>query len=134
LGSNPVLLKRLGNAIEHYRMAGFALTNTLSAGAGLLTAQTVGYADIGMGFGMTLTGIGAIILGQQVLRIFTKSTCFRTMGEVAACLMGVILYFLSINVLLRFDINPVYLKMILGITLILFLRTAVNPSKREGIA
>ena len=49
-------------------MAGFALTNSLAASAGCLTAQTVGYADIGMGFGMTLTGIGAIILGQQIFR------------------------------------------------------------------
>ncbi len=72
LGDNPNLLKRLGKNIELYRTAGFALTNALSAAAGCLTAQTVGYADINMGFGMMLIGIGTIILGQQLVRIITK--------------------------------------------------------------
>jgi putative ABC transport system permease protein len=129
LGDNPNLLKRLGNPIERYRLAGFALTNTLAAASGLLTAQTVGYADIGMGFGMTLTGIGAIILGQQIVSLFFKSSKKRVMFEMGACVAGVLIYFLAINTLLRFDIDLVYLKMILGMILILFLRTAVNPSK-----
>lgn len=129
LGDNPDLLKRLGNPVEYYRIAGFAFTNTLAAAAGILTAQTVGYADISMGFGMTLTGIGAIILGQQLLRVFVKSPYLRGFAEFMACLIGVLLYFFAINALLRLDIDPVYLKMLLGVILILFLRTAVNPNK-----
>lgn len=127
LGDNPGLLKRLGTKIELYRMSGFALTNLLAAASGCLTAQTVGYADIGMGFGMTLTGIGAIILGQQLLQRLLKGGLFRISAELAACLLGVLLYFFSLNILLRMDVNPMYLKMILGIILILFLRAAVKP-------
>jgi putative tryptophan/tyrosine transport system permease protein len=134
LGDNPSLLQRLGNPVELYRMAGFALTNALAAVSGILTAQTVGYADVGMGFGMTLTGIGAIILGQQIFRVLTKSSNMRVLAEFFACLIGVLLYFFAINSLLRFDIDPVYLKMILGIVLILFLRTAVNPSKQRNLS
>lgn len=132
LGDNPVLLRRLGSPVEYYRFAGFAFTNMLAAASGMLTAQTVGYADVGMGFGMTLTGIGAIILGQQILRVLTKSSSMRVVAEFSACLLGVVLYFFAMNALLRFDIDPVYLKMILGLTLILFLRTAVNPKKSGG--
>ena len=91
-------------------------------------AQTIGYADIGMGFGMTLTGIGAIILGQQILRRTGKLTYFRVGAEMFACLLGVIIYFFALNLLLRLDFNPIYLKMILGMVLIIFLRAAVNPS------
>ncbi|RDI44611.1 ABC transporter permease subunit [Aquicella lusitana] len=127
-GNNPALLKRLGKNIERYRLLGFALTNLLAAAAGCLTAQTVGYADIGMGLGMTLTGIGAIILGQQILRSVTKQPHFRSGAEFIACLIGVILYFFSLNALLRLDIDPIYLKMILGIVLIFFLRAAVKPT------
>jgi putative ABC transport system permease protein len=134
LGDNPNLLSRLGKSVEIYRMAGFAFTNTLAAASGILTAQTVGYADIGMGFGMTLTGIGAIILGQQILHVFHKTSYRRLFSEFLACLIGVVLYFFAINSLLRFDISPVYLKMILGIILILFLRAAVKPNKsRDAI-
>lgn len=132
LGDNPNLLQRLGHSIEFYRVTGFVLTNTLAAASGILTAQTVGYADIGMGMGMTLTGIGAIILGQQIVRLFVKVSYFRVALEFSACLLGVLLYFFSINALLRFDIDPVYLKMILGVVLILFLRAAVNPNKARN--
>lgn len=132
LGDNSNLLTRLGHPVEIFRMMGFALTNSLAAVAGILTAQTVGYADIGMGFGMTLTGIGAIILGQQIFRMIRPTSPMRVLGELLACLIGVLLYFCAINALLRFDINPVYLKMILGLVLILFLRTALNPSKQRN--
>ena len=134
LGDNPNLLQRLGSPIEYYRLAGFAFTNTLAAASGILTAQTVGYADTSMGFGMTLTGIGAIILGQQILRVIIKSSRKRVFIEFSACVVGVLLYFFAINGLLRFDIDPVYLKMILGIILVLFLRTAVNPAKMRNVA
>lgn len=125
-GDNPVLLKRMGKHIERYRMIGFALTNMLAAAAGCLTAQVVGYADVGMGFGMTLTGIGSIILGQHILRRLYKTNYFRATAEFFSCLIGVLLYFFSLNLLLRLDINPVYLKMILGLLLIVFLRASVN--------
>lgn len=125
-GDNPVLFKRLGKRIEVYRMIGFAMTNLLAAGAGCLTAQSIGYADIGMGLGMTLTGIGAIILGQQVLQRISKRHYFRIGMEFFAALLGVILYFVSLNFLLRMDIDPIYLKMILGILLAFFLRAAVQ--------
>lgn len=124
LGDNPNLLHRLGKNIEAYRTMGFALTNMLAASAGCLTAQTVGYADIGMGFGMTLTGIGAIILGQQIIRFVAKRVTTRTLMEFFACLLGVLLYFFAINTLLQFEINPIYIKMVLGFVLIFFLRAA----------
>lgn len=133
LGDNPSLLKRMGQPIELYRCAGFALTNTLSAAAGCLTAQTVGYADIGMGFGMTLTGIGAIILGQQIISIFLKKNSFRLIAEISACLCGVLLYFFAMNALLRFDIDPVYLKMVLGLVLIMFIRTATQSTNTRNL-
>lgn len=131
LGDNPTLFHRLGKNIEAYRLAGFALTNALSAAAGCLTAQTVGYADVGMGFGMTLTGIGAIILGKQLLQRLRKRMLFRIGTEFIACCLGVILYFFALNALLRMDINPIYLKMILGLTLIIFLRAAIQPQMKS---
>ena len=124
LGDNPSLLKRMGKNIETYRMLGFAFTNMLAAAAGCLTAQTVGYADIGMGFGMTLTGIGAVILGQHIFRFLFKNVSARVLVEFFSCVLGVALYFFAINGLLRLEVDPVYLKMFLGVILILFIRTA----------
>lgn len=123
-GDNPNLLQRLGRRIEVYRLCGFAFTNCLAAVAGCLTAQTVGYADIGMGFGVTLTALGAIILGRQILGPFISTKGFHVFGEFMACLVGVMFYFLAINGLLRLNIDPIYLKMLLGFVLVFFLRAA----------
>ncbi len=126
MGDDSALLQRLGASVETYRILGFALTNGLAASAGILTAQTIGYADIGMGTGMTLTGIGAIIIGQKMMTFFCEKTHKKTFIEFTACVLGVVIYFLAVNLLLRLDVDPIYLKMLLGFILILFIRTAVR--------
>lgn len=134
LGDNPALLQRLGQPVETYRCLGFALTNALAAAAGCLTAQTVGYSDVTMGFGVTLTGIGAIILGQQIVALVIKNSSLRIISEFSAVLCGVLLYFFSINALLRADIDPIYIKFVLGLILIFFLRTATRSSAGRNFA
>lgn len=129
MGNNPQLLSRYGFALEGYRCLGFAFTNALAASAGCLTAQTVGYADVNMGLGVTLTGLGAIIVGQQLTLYCFKRQHLRTGLECLACLIGVLLYFTLMNSLLRFGVDPLYLKIVLGLILIFFLRTA----KRFGV-
>ncbi len=132
LGENSYLLQRLGYRIEIRRMAGFGLTNMMSAFAGILTAQSVGYADLNMSLGMTLTGIGAIIIGGQLLHKLTKKhSKHRVIFELSACLLGVSIYFTIMNTLLRYDLDPLYLKLVLGITLVIFLRMA-NKSHKAG--
>lgn len=129
---NPTLFKRLGFSCENYRIFGFMLTNMCAATAGCFTAQTVGYADVGMGLGMTLTGIGAIIIGQQCLLRFRKNIQFRLPTELIACLLGVMIYFFVFNTLIRLDVDPIYLKMLLGLLLIIFLRST-GKSQRQGV-
>lgn len=121
-GDNPQLLQRMGKPIEIYRLFGFALTNSLAAISGCLTAQTVGYADIGMSYGVTLTALGTVILGKQVLAAILAQHKFNLSIEFCACFIGTIIYFFAINGLLRLDVNPLYLKMLLGGVLIIFLR------------
>lgn len=129
LGDNPLLLNRVGKKIEIYRSLGFAFTNTLAAFSGLLTAQTIGYADINMGLGLTLTGLGALLLGQQIFYFFSKKSHFRAGFENLACLLGITLYFFIMNILLKMDINSIYLKMMMGIILIFFLRSASSKER-----
>lgn len=124
LGDNPALLMRLGHSLEGNRMFGFAITNGLAAYSGMMMAQTTGFADVGMGYGMTLTGIGAIILGRQLFLFIAQRSVLRIVSEFFTALIGVLLYFSIMVVLLRFDVDPMYLKMCMGLMLIFFLRAA----------
>lgn len=121
-GSNQVLLGALGKNVEGYRMLGLSLSNALTALCGALTAQANGYADLGMGFGMTLTGISAVIIGQRMVTVFSPFTLFNVLRELCACFLGVMIYFLAINLLLSYGVDPIYLKCVLGLVLIFLLR------------
>lgn len=135
-GDHPQLLQRLGHHIEYYRFAGFALSNLLVACCGAMTAEINGYADLGMGFGMALTGIGTVVIGRQILKPFYQQHRFHLPLEFGGCAVGVFLYFLAINEFLAWGVNPINLKLLLGIILIFFLRLTTtadfSPVKQES--
>lgn len=120
-GDHALLLKRLGHRIEIYRFAGFALSNLLVAWCGAMTAEVNGYADLSMGFGMALTGIGTVVIGRQILKPLNQQHHFLIYLEFGACILGVCLYFLAINLFLSWGVNPINLKLLLGVILIIFL-------------
>lgn len=121
-GDHQHLLKRLGHQTEYYRFFGFALSNALVAWSGAITAEINGYADLSMGFGMALTGIGAVVIGRQILKPLYRSHSFILPLEFGACVIGVFLYFLAINLFLTWGVNPINLKLLLGLVLVFFLR------------
>lgn len=120
-GDHQQLLQRLGHRIEIYRFVGFALSNALVAWCGAMTAEINGYADLSMGFGMALTGIGTVVIGRQILKPLYKQHRFHLPLEFGGCVIGVCLYFLAINEFLAWGVNPINLKLLLGLILVFFL-------------
>lgn len=129
-GMNKNLLKRLGYSAEGYRFLGLILSNMLAAFSGILTAQHNLYADINMGFGVALTGIGAVVIGQQFFA-HKSADNFSTLYTLASGILGVVIYFLLLNVLLYYDVDPLYLKLALGSILVLFMGTV--GMKKGGV-
>ena len=132
-GTNRSLLAKLGYSPTLYLAFGLGLSNLLAAGCGILTAQINGYADINMGLGMALTGIGAVVIGCQLVRsLFYRHTRFNIIADLGGCLLGTYLYFLLVNLFLWLGLNPIYLKLVLGLLLALFLSTANFSSKKKS--
>jgi putative ABC transport system permease protein len=119
-GHNQKLLSILGKSPEKYRLIGLVISNSLAALSGSLTAQINGFADINMGFGIALVSIGAVVIGRHIL--IKHGGSFVASKEVISCFIGVLLYFLALNLLLNTSINPANLKFILGAILFLSLR------------
>lgn len=126
-GDNPTLLARQGHRVYYLRFFGFGLNNLLAAAAGAITAQVIGYADISMGIGMTLIGIGAIVLGQHIILPLLKKSYLRTYSELFATFVGITIYFAIVNGLLQINVDPTYLKLCIGVLLAFFL---CMPAKR----
>lgn len=125
-GANAKLLSSLGKNIEIYRSFGLSLSNALASLCGIMAVIINGFADLNMGFGMTLTGIGTVMLGQQCVRRFFNSKSFSPTLEILGCFLGVYSYFLAVNGFLAMGVDPIYLKFLLGLLLIILLNRSPN--------
>jgi putative ABC transport system permease protein len=127
-GNNAELVAMLGQNPEHYRMLGLMISNALAALCGCLTAQASGYADVNMGLGQALIGIAMILIGRQLMVLFGLRRLMSELFKLAFTWLGVILYFILTNELIRYGLSPVYLKMAIGGLLIIFLYFASEPA------
>ena len=124
-GSNTNLVKNMGKSTVLLLMLGLAISNSLAALTGVIATQVNGYADINMGLGMALTAIGAVVIGRHLMvRLFYYKSQFNALVDCFSCLIGTLLYFLAMNFFLLIGVNPIYLKLLLGLVLVLFLGTA----------
>ncbi|WP_020660824.1 ABC transporter permease subunit [Amycolatopsis benzoatilytica] len=91
------------------------LSNALAGlGAGLLV-QTQGYADVNMGVGVFVSGVGAVLLGELLLRP-SGSKVFRI---VACVLAGTLLYRLILVGALRIGLPAGDLRGVTALTLVI---------------
>jgi putative ABC transport system permease protein len=96
-------------------MVGLALSNGFIALSGALVAQNHGFADIGMGIGILVTGAAAVLIGEAIFGD-------RTIGWwIVAALTGVVIYRLLVALALRVGMEPIDLRFITAVLLLLAL-------------
>ncbi|MCC5911943.1 MAG: ABC transporter permease [Clostridiaceae bacterium] len=111
-GDNPQMVTSLGIDIGMMKIMGLMLSNGLVALSGSMMAQYQRFSDVGMGTGMIIMGLAAIILGEALLKRFS----FVTATSMA--LFGTILYRTTIASALRLGLPPSDLKLITSIIVI----------------
>jgi putative ABC transport system permease protein len=67
-GENEKMVRAQGIDADAMRLTGLALANALVAFSGGLVAQFQGFADVGMGLGMIVAGLAAVIIGETLVR------------------------------------------------------------------
>ncbi len=132
-GSNPMLLNRVGYRSSFYLALGLMLSNLLAALCGVMSAQINGYADIHMDDGVALTAIGAVVMGYQLVKsLFFRAKKTPLSMELCGCVLGALMYFIALHLFLTLNLNPIYLKLCLGLLLAVFLSTA-HYSRERGV-
>jgi putative ABC transport system permease protein len=132
-GSNPILLNRLGYRSAFYLALGLMLSNLLAALCGVMSAEINGYADIHMDDGVALTAIGSVVIGCQLMKsLFFRGKLIPIGMELLGCVLGAFIYFLALHLFLSLNLNPIYLKLCLGLLLAVFLSTA-HYSRERGV-
>ena len=127
-GENRNLMEKLGFSSEFYRMIGLGISGALASLYGAIICQMYGYADINMGFGMAITGIGALVIGlhlvSKVRLLNEKLANHSAFFELISCFVGIFCYFTVTNVLIKLEVEPVNFKLILALVVIGFLKLA----------
>ncbi len=111
-GENETMIRSLGVDTDRTKVIGLALSNAAIAFSGALVAQNHGFADIGMGIGILVTGAAAVLIGEAIFGD-------RSIGRwIVAALVGVLIYRLLVAAALRVGMQPVDLKLITALLLL----------------
>lgn len=114
-GDNPQLITSLGVDIGKIKILGLMIANGLVALSGAVMAQYQRFSDVGMGIGIVVAGLAAIIFGETVF----KKLKFASPTTLA--IAGSILYKLATGIALKFNIPPSDLKLITAIIVVIAL-------------
>ena len=111
-GSNEQMIRSLGLNPQTMKIAGIALANGLIAISGFLITQIQGFADINMGIGIVILGLGSVMIGEMMVKIFnSKSISLNLVGIIS----GSILFRCILAFALTIGIDPLYLKLVVAL-------------------
>ena len=123
-GENETMIRALGVDSSWTKTVGLALSNGAIALSGALVAQDHGFADIGMGTGILVTGAAAVMIGEA---IFGDGSIERW---IMATLTGVLIYQFLVVLALRVGMEPTDLKLV---TAALLLASIALPRLRKRV-
>jgi putative tryptophan/tyrosine transport system permease protein len=123
VGANAALAPALAINPWTYILGGLALANGLSAFAGAIAVQLQGFADVHMGFGVLINGLAAVIIGETLVG---RATVLR---QLAAPLLGSLVYYQLVSVGLSIGLKPADLKLATGLFVLV---TLALPALRRG--
>jgi putative ABC transport system permease protein len=124
-GENETMIRGLGVNTHRTKILGLAISNAVIALSGALVAQNHGFADIGMGIGVLVTGAAAVLIGEAIFGD-------RTVGWwIVAAIVGVVIYRFLVALALRVGFQPTDLRLV---TAFLLLVALMLPRLRFTVA
>ena len=123
VGVNRTLSPSLRIDPWFWTIAGLALAGGSAGLAGAVVVQLQGFADVQMGFGVLITGLAALIIGETLIG---RRTVAR---QLVAPVLGSIVYYQLISLGLAIGLKPADLKLATGVFVLL---TLALPALRSG--
>lgn len=135
LGSNPQLIVSQGVNPNIIRGIGICFSNGLAALAGAFAAMYNGFADVGMGTGVVVSGLASLMLGEFI--IHSNKIGLQTLRVLIGSIIYRALMMLARSYGYKIHMTPNDLKLITGILIIICLiisRTKVGDKIKEKIS
>ena len=108
-GNSESMIRALGVNTDRMKITGLALANALTALSGYLVAQFQGFADISMGIGIVIVGLGSVIIAETLINWFKLTSVWLSLVLVLA---GAVIFQLVLAFTLSVGVDPKLLKIV----------------------
>lgn len=108
-GNNETMARASGVNTSVMKIYGLALANALTALSGYMMVQYQGFADINMGIGIVISGLGSVMIGEAILKILRKDNLWL---QIIFVVTGAVAFRLVLALALSAGLNPNYLKLV----------------------
>jgi len=115
-GNNPIMTKALGINNDRIKIIGLALANALTALSGFLVAQYQGFADINMGIGIVITGLGSVLIADTLKQWLNIK---KISGQILLVVFGCFVFQFVLAFTLSIGVDPNMLKMVTAVFVLL---------------
>lgn len=111
-GESETMTESIGIQNDKMKIIGLGLANGFTAISGFIMVQFQRFADINMGIGVVLVGLGSVLIGETIQRLWPiKSIGHRLIFVV----LGSIVFQLLLAIALTIGVNPNFIKLITAV-------------------
>jgi len=115
-GNSESMIRALGVNTERMKIIGLALANALTAVSGYLITQFQGFADISMGIGIVIIGLGSVIIAETLINWLHITSVWISLILV---LGGAIIFQLVLALTLSIGVDANLLKLVTAVFVLL---------------
>jgi len=124
-GNSPTMIAANGVNTDGMRITGLAISNALVALSGFLVVQYQRFADINMGIGIVIVGLGSVIIGEALGKALGWT---KIQWRLLAIVLGTIVFREILAITLALGIDPNWLKLI---TALFVLAVVAMPALKQ---
>ena len=106
-GNSESMIRALGVDTDRMKIAGLALANALTATGGFLITQFQGFADISMGIGIVIVGLGSVIIAETIINWLRITSVWLSLALVMG---GAVIFQLVMALTLSLGVDANLLK------------------------
>lgn len=128
-GNAEEMAQAYGVNTNKMKIIGLAIANGLTAFSGSLIAQIQQFADINMGVGIVIAGLGSVMIGEAIMHFIGKT---GIAAKLIGVLLGCILFRCVIAFVLATGADPNLLRLITASIVLVFVGLANFSFKKSG--
>jgi putative ABC transport system permease protein len=115
-GNSEPMIRALGVNTDRMKIIGLAIANALTASSGYLIAQQQGFADISMGIGIVIVGLGSVIIAETIINWLQITSVWLSLILVLA---GAIIFQFVLALTLNIGVDANLLKLVTAVFVLL---------------